>query len=137
MLSTLYAKLIGIGAILLLLLGAYLWVHHQGAVAQKAADDKTIAALRADLATAQGNAGACALALDKINATAAQARADAAASAQKAQQAMAKAQQDAATAERAAAAWQAKFRAAAASQGCASIKEQTVCPELFEPLPLH
>lgn len=130
MLASLEAKLIALAAVLLLLVGAYAWAHHQGAVSQQADDAALIAkkdqALNASnaslfnawLALTAANA---ATAANKKAADAAQAIADEAKKhADAAKQAF-----DAANA-----AWQAKFKAAQGAKGCETLKE-ALCPAVM------
>lgn len=130
MLATLEAKLIALGAVLLLLLGAYAWAHHQGAESQKAADAKIIAVKdqALDAANVSLQNAATALGAASAAAKANEAQADAA----KAQADAAKAQADAAkrAVVTANAAWAAKFKAAQSDAGCATLKEQ-LCPSVM------
>lgn len=133
MLDGLYAKLIVAGGLVALLLGAYVFVHHQGAESQKAADQAEIAHKNAALAAASDALTAAAHTFDSINADAAAQVAAAKASAQRSAVAIADAQRAATQQAQAAAAWRHKFQAVVKTKDCAAALEQTLCPEVFEP----
>jgi hypothetical protein len=132
MFANLYAKLAGAGLILALILGAYAWAHHAGAVSQKASDDVKLTNAATALSNAQAQLGADAKALDQIRDYASTAQAAAAAQQAKGQQAVKVAQDDAATQAKAATAWQAKFRKASQSKGCATLMQQAICAQVFK-----
>ena len=77
MISTLYAKLIGLAAIMLLIVAAGVYVHHQGALSQQAKDSKVIAALQVEIAGYHAQAEVTAIAMQRINAQAEAAQQDA------------------------------------------------------------
>lgn len=78
MISSLYAKLIGLGLVLALIASAGAYIHHKGAASQKAVDGKVIAALNVQIAGYKAQEASTAIALQKINAAADAAKADAA-----------------------------------------------------------
>ncbi|TPG50682.1 hypothetical protein EAH75_04380 [Rhodanobacter glycinis] len=124
MLATLESKLIALGAVVLLLLGAYAWAHHRGAVSQQAVDATVITQKTLALSAAGESLANAAAALRAASAAtianrdaAAAARAIAATAAKhadEAKQALANAN----------AAWQAKFKAAQGAKGCETLQEQ-------------
>lgn len=130
MLASLEAKLIALGAVVLLLFGAYAFVHHQGAVSQQKADAAVIATKDQALSAASASLLAASHAIQTANAQAlanehsaivAQGAARAAAaSAQTAKQAI----------DQANSAWEAKFKAAQGAKGCETLQEQ-LCAAVF------
>jgi hypothetical protein len=130
MLATWQARLMGAGAIILLVLGAYAWAHHRGAVSQQTVDaaviaqkDRALDAAGASLANAASalRAASAATLANRDAAVAAQAKASAA-----------KRDADEAKLALAAAdiAWQARFKAAQATKGCETLKEE-LCPSVM------
>jgi hypothetical protein len=130
MLATLEAKLIALAAVLLLLLGAYAWAHHRGAVSQQAADATVIAQKDQALAAAGESLKNAADALRSANA-ATQANKDTAAAAQAIADAAKKHADEAKQAlADANTAWQSKFKAAQSAKGCETLKE-ALCPAVM------
>lgn len=130
MLASIYAKLIAFVAVILLLLGAYAWAHHAGAVSQKAADSAVITQKDQALVAAGISLGNASVAL-RAASSATQANKDAAAAARAIADAAAKHAAEAKQALSAAnTAWQAKFNAAQGSKGCEALKEE-LCAAVF------
>lgn len=130
MLATIEAKLIALGAIVLLLVGAYAWAHHRGAISQQGADAAVIAQKDQALSAAGASLAAAATALRAAEA-ATIANRDAAAQAQAIADAAMKHAADAKQAlSDANAAWQAKFKAAQGAKGCETLQEQ-LCPSVM------
>jgi hypothetical protein len=132
MLASIEAKLIALAVVLALLVGAYAYAHHEGAVSQKAADDKTLANANVQISNRQAQLDVDAAAFLKINTDAKAAQAKAAIDKKAADAAVTLSQSNAKAAAMAAAAWQLKFNKAAQSKPCASVMEQTVCAAVFE-----
>lgn len=130
MFASLQARLIALGATMLLLISAYAWVHHQGAAAQKKADQAVIAEQGHALVAASQSLNAANIALRAANtavkenqnaADEAKARADDA----KREAADAKQALDDANS-----AWQARFKTAQGAKGCETLKEE-LCPAVM------
>lgn len=130
MLATLEAKLITLGALVLLLIGAYAWAHHRGAVSQQAIDATLLAQKDQELAADRQSMANAATVLRNANAAVvtnqnAAAHAKFIADAEKQKAADAKQALDAANT-----AWQAKFKAAQGAKGCETLKE-ALCPAVM------
>jgi len=128
--ATIESKLIALGAVILLLLGAYAWAHHRGAVSQQVVDAAVIAQKNQAL-DAAGTSLANAAAALRAASAATIANRDAAAAARASADAAKKHADEAKQALIAAnAAWQAKFKAAQHAKGCETLQE-LLCPAVF------
>ena len=127
MFAGLYAKLIGAGLVLALIAGAALYIHHAGAVSQKAADGKVIASLQADIDSYKSQVRNDAIVMLAINQDAAKAKSYA--DLQRSFAIAAIQQLHADQQSRAAndAAWQAKLADAVKSKGCQAQLSANLC----------
>ena len=123
MLTSLYAKLIGLGLILALLAGGALYFHHTGYKSGVASQAALIAADQQQIA-------ADAAALKQVSADAALAKADAANQRAYADAAIAAVKADGAIRLRDAQEWQRKLAAAERSKGCSAQLEANLCPAI-------
>lgn len=130
MLTSLYAKLAAAGLILALLLGAYAFVHHQGAAAQQKADQKVIVAQGDALAAAEQSLNAANSALRAASAAAQANKASADAAKQRADDARKRADEAKRALDAANATWSAKLKAAQGTKGCETLKEN-LCAAVF------
>ncbi len=130
MFATIEAKLIALAAILLLIVGAGLYVHHLGAESQKAIDQVQIDKLNATHADDQMLIRADDATIASINVQAAQNKADADAASAKAAKAAAAAAANKAALDKANATWAARFKAAQQSAGCQTLQED-LCPSVL------
>lgn len=130
MFATIESKLIALGAVVLLLLGAYAWAHHRGAVSQQTIDAAVIGQKNQALSAA-GESLANAAAALRASSAATLANRDAAAVAQaradEAKQRADEAKQALAAAD---AAWQVKFKATQRAKGCETLQE-VLCPAVM------
>lgn len=131
MISTLYAKLIAAGFVLALIIGAYAWAHHNGAVSQKAADAVKLTAAATALGNARDQLRIDSTTFATLNANAMQESDAAKAEQAKGVAAVALSQKAAKQAAIDAAAWQLKFNRAAISKPCATVLQQQVCAAVF------
>ena len=130
MLSSIESKLIALAAVILLVLGAYSWAHHRGAVSQQAVDAVVIGQ-KTQALQAAGDSLANAAAALRAASAATIANRDAAAAARAIADAAAKHAADAKQAlANANAAWQAKFKAAQGAKGCETLQE-LLCPAVM------
>jgi hypothetical protein len=127
MLTGLYAKLIGAGIFLALIAGACLYLHHMGATSQKAVDDKVITAQKTEIAGYQAQAAANASIFLQMNATAENAKADAALQKTYADAALQQLHTDQAKQQAADTAWRTKLADAVKSKGCQTQLEAKLC----------
>lgn len=132
MLESLEAKIIALGVLGAMLLGAYMAVHHQGAMAQKAKDSARITSLQASLRAAGDQLRIDAGIFRQIESNAQAEQAKSAAQQRAGVAAVAKAKRDAEKAAEAETAWQKKFEAASKSAPCAQVLREHVCAAVFE-----
>ena len=123
MLTSLYAKLIGMALILLVLGGGALYLHHKWF-------QEGVASQAALIAADQQQIAADAAALKQVNADAALAKADAANQRAYADAAIAAVKADGAIRLRDAQEWQRKLAAAERSKGCGAQLEANLCPAI-------
>ena len=130
MFAGLYAKLAGLAVVLAMIGGAALYMHHIGAVSQKAADGKVIAGLQQQLATANAQITNDATALEQVSIDARKARDYAALQRTYADAALQQLHTDEQSRAANDAAWQAKLADAVKSKGCQSQLEAKLCPAI-------
>ena len=130
MFAGLYAKLAGAGLVLALIAGAALYMHHMGAVSQKAADGKVIAGLQQQLAIANVQITNDASAFEQVNIDAQKARDYAALQRTYADAALQQLHADEQSRSANNAAWQAKLADAVKSKGCQAQLQAKLCSEV-------
>ena len=127
MFAGLYAKLIGAGLVLALIGGAALYMHHMGAVSQKAADGKVIAAYKIQQQLYEVALQNDATVMLRINQDAAKAKSYAALQRTYADAALQQLHADEQSRAANDAAWQAKLADAVKSKGCQAQLSANLC----------